>query len=154
MQRSMNKEEMKEMAQEGKSEIHITNNFNAPIGQHIDHVDTINFRMDGDGTFHFGKVEEIHVAKEVPACLKTEEANDLWEIAKEEDWVDEDLQPKGLSRPDAALLAARMAKVLGIEGWVPFEQLWHRQNMRQDYNKSQYNQKTDEFEKELKRKLK
>ena len=45
-------------------------------------------------------------------------------------------------------------KVLGIDGWVPFEQLWHRQNMRQDYNKSQYNQKTDEFEKELKRKLK
>ena len=92
--------------------------------------------------------------KGVPVCLCTEEANDLWEIAKEEDWVDEDLQPKGLSRPDAALLAARMAKVLGIEGWVPFEQLWHRQNMRQDYNKSQYNQKTDEFEKELKQKLK
>ena len=91
---------------------------------------------------------------EVPSCLKTEEANDLWEIAKEEGWVDENLQPKGLSRPDAALLAARMAKVLGIEGWVPFEQLWHRQNMRQDYNKSQYNQKTDEFEKKLKRKLK
>ena len=91
---------------------------------------------------------------EIPACLCTEEANDLWEIAKEEDWVDENLQPKGLSRPDAALLAARMAKVLGIDGWVPFEQLWHRQNMRQDYNKSQYNQKTDEFEKELKRKLK
>ena len=91
---------------------------------------------------------------ELPACLNTEEANDLWQIAKEEGWVDEALQPKALSRPDAALLAARMAKVLGIEGWVPFEQLWHRQNMRQDYNKSQYNQKTDEFEKELKRKLK
>ena len=99
-------------------------------------------------------VNENGNENEVPECLKTEEANDLWEIAKEEGWVDENLQPKGLSRPDAALLAARMAKVLGIEGWVPFEQLWHRQNMRQDYNKSQYNQKTDEFEKELKRKLK
>ena len=45
------------MEKEKKSEIHITNNFNAPIGQHIHHVDTINFRMDGDGTFHFGMVE-------------------------------------------------------------------------------------------------
>ena len=47
------------MDKERKSEIHITNNFNAPIGQHIDHVDTINFRMDGDGTFHFGMVEDV-----------------------------------------------------------------------------------------------
>lgn len=45
------------MDKERKSEIHITNNFNAPIGQHINHVDTINFRMDGDGTFHFDMVE-------------------------------------------------------------------------------------------------
>ena len=36
-----------------KTQVNITNNFNAPIGQHINHVDTINFRMDGDGTFHF-----------------------------------------------------------------------------------------------------
>lgn len=44
-----------------KGDINITNNFNAPIGQHIDHVDTINFRMDGDGTFHFGMVEEANL---------------------------------------------------------------------------------------------
>ena len=49
-----------------KGDINITNNFNAPIGQHIDHVDTINFRMDGDGTFHFGMVEEAKTMKEVP----------------------------------------------------------------------------------------
>ena len=47
------------MDKDRKSEIHITNNFNAPIGQHIDHVDTINFRMDGDGTFHFGMVDNV-----------------------------------------------------------------------------------------------
>ena len=45
-----------------KGDINITNNFNAPIGQQIDHVDTINFRMDGDGTFHFGMVEEANLA--------------------------------------------------------------------------------------------
>ncbi|MBR6032994.1 MAG: hypothetical protein IKP36_13730 [Bacteroidaceae bacterium] len=51
------------MDKDRKSEIHITNNFNAPIGQHIDHVDTINFRMDGDGTFHFGMVNSICTEK-------------------------------------------------------------------------------------------
>ena len=44
------------------SDINITNNFNAPIGQHIDHVDTVNFKMDGDGQFHFGMVEEVNDA--------------------------------------------------------------------------------------------
>ena len=52
------------MDKDRRSEIHITNNFNAPIGQHIDHVDTINFRMDGDGTFHFGMVDTARVEKE------------------------------------------------------------------------------------------
>jgi len=58
-----------------KGDIHITNNFNAPIGQHIDHVDTINFRMDGDGTFHFGMVEEAHVTAdtEKDKCKRDEE---------------------------------------------------------------------------------
>ena len=95
-------------------------------------------------------VEELTI---VPECLCSEEANELWEIAQEEGWVDENLQPKGLSRADAALMAARMAKVLGIDGWKPFESLWHRRNMRQDYSRSQYNQKTDDFEKKLKRKM-
>lgn len=58
-----------------RGDIHITNNFNAPIGQHIDHVDTINFRMDGDGTFHFGMVEEAHVTAdtEKDKCKRDEE---------------------------------------------------------------------------------
>ncbi len=86
--------------------------------------------------------------------LQTPRAMELWECAQEQGWVDDQLQPVGLSRPDAALLAARMAKLLGIEGWTPFEHLWHRKNMRQDYNKTQYNRKTDEFEQKLKRKLK
>ena len=48
------------MEKEKKSEVYITNNFNAPIGQHIDHVDTINFRMDGEGNFHFEMVENAN----------------------------------------------------------------------------------------------
>ncbi len=60
------------MEKDKKSEINITNNFNAPIGQHIDHVDTINFRMDGDGTFHFGMVENARDG----ACKDEEDATD------------------------------------------------------------------------------
>ena len=48
-----------------KTQVNITNNFNAPIGQHIDHVDTINFRMDGDGTFHFGQVDSMAAQPDV-----------------------------------------------------------------------------------------
>ena len=40
------------MEKEKKSEIYITNNFNAPIGQHIDHVDNINLHMDARGGIH------------------------------------------------------------------------------------------------------
>lgn len=42
-----------------KPQVNITNNFNAPIGQHINHVDNVYFSMDGDGTFHFGQVEQL-----------------------------------------------------------------------------------------------
>lgn len=116
-------------------------------GNYIDVHDNevVNLSVDKVGT--------LHIEEDVPECLRTEEANDLWEIAKSEGWVDEDLQPIGLSRPDAALLAARIGKVLGIEGWKPFETLWRRKNIRQDYGKTQYNQKTEDFEKKLKRKL-
>ena len=62
------------MEKEKKSEINITNNFNAPIGQHIDHVDTINFRMDGEGSFHFGMVEQANgIAGEESKTNKDEE---------------------------------------------------------------------------------
>lgn len=38
-------------------------NFFRPVGQFIDHVDTINFRMDGDGNFHFGMVDNVSTSK-------------------------------------------------------------------------------------------
>ena len=118
-------------------------------GNYVDVHDNevVNLNIDKVGTL------QMDEGRQIPACLTTDAAMALWETAKAEGWVDESLQPVRLSRPDAALLAARMAKVLGIEGWVPFEQFWHRQNMRQDYAKTQY-RKSDDFEKELKRKIK
>lgn len=72
------------MDKDRKSEIHITNNFNAPIGQHIDHVDTINFRMDGEGNFHFGMVE--NVKKEKPQEEEKDE-EDTKEASSDEELV-------------------------------------------------------------------
>ena len=79
-----------------------------------------------------------------PACLSTPKARELWRMAIAAGWVDEQLQPK-LSRTDAALLAGRMAELLGIEGWKPFEQLWRRQNMRVDFCKGNGKQSASDF---------
>ena len=88
-----------------------------------------------------------------PDSLRTAEAEVLWQKAQTKGWVDDQRQPTGLSRTDAALLAARMAEVLGIEGWKPFEQLWNRLNIRQDYSKAMGKQGATEFIDELKRAL-
>lgn len=88
----------------------------------------------------------------VPPCLDTPEARELWRKAQAAGWVDEQLQPR-LSRSDAALLAGRMADLLGIEGWQPFEQLWKRRNMRVDFSKGNGKQSASDFLDALKRKL-
>lgn len=72
------------MEKDKRSEIHITNNFNAPIGQHIDHVDTINFHMDGEGNFHFGMVENV---KEEKQCDDGDDVDEEQDDAMQEDLV-------------------------------------------------------------------
>ncbi|MBR1800441.1 MAG: hypothetical protein IJ767_02965 [Bacteroidaceae bacterium] len=52
------------MEKEKRSDVHITNNFNGPIGQHINHVDTIIFQMPADGTFHIDVAEECQFREE------------------------------------------------------------------------------------------
>ena len=37
-----------------------TYNFYRPVGQIIEHVDTVNFKMDKDGTFHFENVGQVN----------------------------------------------------------------------------------------------
>jgi len=38
-------------------------NFNQPVGQFIEHVDTVNFSLDGNGQFHFSNVEQVNEIK-------------------------------------------------------------------------------------------
>ena len=88
---------------------------------------------------------------EHPAELATPRAQELWEEAQEQGWVDEHLQPL-VSRPLAALLADRMAEVLDIRNkWKAFELMWNRKHMRNDYNTALDQQQCDDFRKKLMR---
>lgn len=62
--------------------------------------------------------------------LRTERANELWEIAKEQGWVDDNLMPK-ISDGKAAILASVMAEVLQLPApmWSQFENLWNKKKL-------------------------
>ena len=73
-------------------------------------------------------------AEELPDELATDEAMALWRKAQQAGYVNEHYQPTG-SRPEAAILAYEMARILGIEDkWKSFETLWNRRNMYRDYH--------------------
>lgn len=97
--------------------------------------------------------EAAEGAAECPAQLDSAPARVLWQKAQDAGWVNEERQPL-LSRPLAALLADRMAEVLGIVAkWKFFEQLWHRSNMRNDYNTAISQQQCDQYRKMFKLKI-
>ena len=134
-------------------DINITNNFNAPIGQHIDHVDTINFRMDGDGTFHFGMVEKASVAEKVSEQLRSERAERLKERLTDAGMLSEDWQPAGLSNTEKALLAKAVSDRLGIkEVWQVFGRLWNVKpdSMRAYFNRALEQKKSLSFQDRIK----
>ena len=134
-------------------DINITNNFNAPIGQHIDHVDTINFRMDGDGTFHFGMVEKATVTEEVSEQLRSERAERLKERLTDAGMLTDDWQPAGLSNTEKALLAKAVSDRLGIkEVWQVFGRLWNVKpdSMRAYFNRALEQKKSLSFQDRIK----
>lgn len=84
---------------------------------------------------------------EVPEVLAKSK---YWQRLKAADLIDENNQPT-VSRPEAALMAAALAKRIGIENkWKMFEQLWQRNNMRNDYNTALEQKKSLEFQERLK----
>ena len=83
----------------------------------------------------------------VPEVLAESE---LWQKVKEAGLVDTDGQPT-VSRTEAALLANMLARRLGITNkWKVFERLWHRNNMRGDYNSALEQRKSLEIQERLK----
>lgn len=84
---------------------------------------------------------------ELPEVLAT---SNLWERLKNADLVDDYNQPN-VSRPEAALMADMLSEILGIANkWKMFEKLWHRNNMRGDYNKALEQRKSLAFQEKLK----
>ena len=56
----MEDKELNELIEELKNQRAARNyNFFRPVGQFIEHVDTVNFSMDKDGTFHFENVGQV-----------------------------------------------------------------------------------------------
>ena len=100
------------------------------------------------------KVKELEAAEEpaeelieVPEILTESE---LWEKVQEAGLVDKDGQPT-VSRTEAALLADELAERLDISHkWKLFETLWHRNNMRGDYNTALEQKKSLLFQEKLK----
>jgi len=125
-------------------------------GSYVDIHDNqvVNLSIDKAGTVQVQQEVDLkeYVVPDIPPLLDTPRAQELWQKAIAEGWVTEQLQPL-LSRSDAALLAGRIAEILGIEGWKPFEQLWNRKNMRQDYCKAMGKKEASELLDALKKKL-
>ena len=108
-----------------------------------DHVTIVNSEREGKT-----KTEE---KSEKPAELQTEEAQRLWDAARDAGWVDDGCQPL-LSRALSAVLADRMATLLNIQNkWKVFETFWNRKNMRSDYNDALNQKQFDEFYEKLKK---
>ena len=88
---------------------------------------------------------------QVPECLKTEEAEELMEELVGAGLLSEEWQPR-VSRSEAALVANMLAEKLDIRNkWKVFEALWHRNNMRGDYNTALEQRKSLEFQEKLKK---
>ena len=84
---------------------------------------------------------------EIPKVLADSEQ---WQHVIQAGLVDANGQPT-VSRPEAALIADMLAEALGITNkWKFFEQLWHRNNMRSDYNTALEQRKSLEFQDRLK----
>lgn len=88
--------------------------------------------------------------KELPEQYEALTTGAAWQQLQEAGLIDADGQPI-VSRPEAALLADVLARRVGIANkWKFFEQLWHRNNMRGDYNTALNQRKSLEFQERLK----
>lgn len=89
----------------------------------------------------------------LPPSLRTPEAMALWHKAQDAGYVDKNYQPL-ISRTQSAMLAFEITKRLRIRNkWKIFEELWHRHNIRSDYNRALNQQQYYDFVDELKKNL-
>ena len=119
-------------------------------GSYVDVHDNevVNLSIDKVGTVKVADGQQPSREDVVPEVLAKSE---LWERVKSEGLVDGSGQPT-VSRPEAALLADMLAQRLGIANkWKVFERMWHRNNMRGDYNTALDQKKSLAFQEKLKK---
>ncbi len=117
-------------------------------GSYVDIHDNevVNLSVD-KAQVRVGDNQVLAQASDVPEVLAESE---LWHKVQQTGWVDADGQPT-VSRTEAAMIADMLAERLGIANkWKFFEQLWHRNNMRGDYNTALDQRKTLKFQEQLK----
>lgn len=116
-------------------------------GSYIDVHDNENVYLTVDkGEVHVGEQQTRPNKIEVPKVLADSKQ---WQKVIQAGLVDADGQP-AVSRPEAALIADMLAEALGIANkWKFFEQLWHRNNMRGDYNTALDQRKSLQFQDRL-----
>jgi len=117
-------------------------------GSYVDIHDNevVNLSVD-KAQVRVGDHQVLSQASDVPEVLAESE---LWHKVQQTGLVDADGQPT-VSRTEAAMIADMLADRLGIANkWKFFEQLWHRNNMRGDYNTALDQRKTLKFQERLK----
>ena len=117
-------------------------------GSYVDIHDNevVNLSVD-KAQVRVGDQQVLAQASDVPEVLADSEQ---WQKVMQAGLVDADGQPT-VSRTEAAMIADMMADRLGIANkWKFFEQLWHRNNMRGDYNTALDQRKTLKFQERLK----
>jgi hypothetical protein len=86
----------------------------------------------------------------LPDVLATSEAMKLWKKAQKAGYVDEHFLPL-ISKTLSAVLAAEMARRLNIrDRWKPFELIWNRKNMFNDYYAAQQQKRYPDSAKKMK----
>ena len=117
-------------------------------GSYVDIHDNevVNLLVD-KAQVRVGDQQVLAQASDVPEVLADSEQ---WQKVMQAGLVDADGQPT-VSRTEAAMIADMLADRLGIANkWKFFEQLWHRNNMRGDYNTALDQRKTLKFQERLK----
>ncbi len=117
-------------------------------GSYVDVHDNevVNLSIDKAGKVQMGSGQTPEDC-DIPEVLA---GSELWKKLIDAELVNENGQPT-VSRPDAALMADMIAVRLGIDHkWKLFEKLWHRNNMRGDYNTALEQRKSLEFQERLK----
>lgn len=117
-------------------------------GSYVDIHDNevVNLSVD-KAQVRVGDQQVLAQQSDVPEVLADSEQ---WQKVMQAGLVDADGQPT-VSRTEAAMIADMLADRLGIANkWKFFEQLWHRNNMRGDYNTALDQRKTLKFQERLK----